>query len=774
MLTSKLDNNSKGITMSSNRLYSIKLLSVLCGMTIITTHAQAQLQTDNVIGSAVECNSKIDLLTDNLKTTIGHHSIPAKAQLELIATDCQQAQPTTTADRTPPELKSIYLSSKTVNVEQGDKTINVTIRLYDESGIKSTRVYLSPPTGFNWGTNKSAVAANWQQTDEVGVYESTVSFNFTETDLNGTWFLTLAMLIDNNNAARFWVRDSEMEAAGFDPYVTVVNSKVSETVAPEIKNITISASEIDVDSGDKNIDITIEAYDQSGMSKGVVKLSPPTQYKSVATKQAESTQWQETQEEGIYKSTYSFVFSGDALPGEWLISSATLTDSSGNTGVFNHGQLHQLGVPVTFKVSNSNQLDIFPPRTEFVALSTNELSSAVGEQSITLQVTMSDTSAMEKGYYVLRSPEGSTAQDKLFTIEQWQQGDKEHEQIGTATIQFSGEELKSAQGVWTFESSIQIDSKGNYSFGATARELTTLGATPYLFVDVDNVSNLAILNLPDPHSIKLGASQTINFEVSEQTLSLLPDYFTIEIDAASELGVDVKSEDQNYSVTCSNEGQTKSCLFSGISGVKSTSAALTITPNKIGTFPVSLRLASQNHELKYSDNQRTLAVLVDEPTLFEVIFKNWDGTLLSTQTIAENAPATAPEVPLREGYTFSNWSADFSKITQNLTITAKFQINKYQVKFVDWNDVSIATVEVEHGAAATPPSAPTRSGYTFIGWDTTFERVTGEMVVKAKYQADQGTEGAVQNDAGSSGGSVGFFIPLLSALLISFRRKYRA
>lgn len=221
---------------------------------------------------------------------------------------------------------------------------------------------------------------------------------------------------------------------------------------------------------------------------------------------------------------------------------------------------------------------------------------------------------------MLRSPEGSTAQDKLFTIEQWQQGDKEHEQIGTATIQFSGEELKSAQGVWTFESSIQIDSKGNYSFGATARELTTLGATPYLFVDVDNVSNLAILNLPDPHSIKLGASQTINFEVSEQTLSLLPDYFTIEIDAASELAVDVKSEDQNYSVTCSNEGQTKSCLFSGISGVKSTSAALTITPNKIGTFPVSLRLTSQNHELKYSDNQRTLAVLVDEPTLFEVIF----------------------------------------------------------------------------------------------------------------------------------------------------------
>ena len=41
---------------------------------------------------------------------------------------------------------------------------------------------------------------------------------------------------------------------------------------------------------------------------------------------------------------------------------------------------------------------------------------------------------------------------------------------------------------------------------------------------------------------------------------------------------------------------------------------------------------------------------------YEVVFKDWNGTTMSAQTVAEGKDATPPEVPSRAGYTFTGWN----------------------------------------------------------------------------------------------------------------------
>jgi uncharacterized repeat protein (TIGR02543 family) len=65
----------------------------------------------------------------------------------------------------------------------------------------------------------------------------------------------------------------------------------------------------------------------------------------------------------------------------------------------------------------------------------------------------------------------------------------------------------------------------------------------------------------------------------------------------------------------------------------------------------------------------------DAPTeqiTYTVIFKDWDGTTLKTQTVAYGATAAAPTPPTRLGYDFTGWNTDFSNVTSDLIVTAQY------------------------------------------------------------------------------------------------------
>ncbi len=149
---------------------------------------------------------------------------------------------------------------------------------------------------------------------------------------------------------------------------------------------------------------------------------------------------------------------------------------------------------------------------------------------------------------------------------------------------------------------------------------------------------------------------------------------------------------------------------------------------------------------------------------WDVEFVDWDGSILATMKVPDGEAATAPADPTREGYTFIGWDKDFSSVTEDMTITALYQINRYGVRFYDWDDTLLKIDSVDYQSAATAPADPTREGYTFIGWDKDFSSITADLDVYAQYEAGADKEFEVifsdQDDNELSAQTVTLRVPL--------------
>lgn len=61
---------------------------------------------------------------------------------------------------------------------------------------------------------------------------------------------------------------------------------------------------------------------------------------------------------------------------------------------------------------------------------------------------------------------------------------------------------------------------------------------------------------------------------------------------------------------------------------------------------------------------------------YTVIFQDYDGTVLKTQTVKKGKAATAPANPTRENYTFVGWDKSFDKVTTDLVVVATYTTTK--------------------------------------------------------------------------------------------------
>ena len=132
-------------------------------------------------------------------------------------------------------------------------------------------------------------------------------------------------------------------------------------------------------------------------------------------------------------------------------------------------------------------------------------------------------------------------------------------------------------------------------------------------------------------------------------------------------------------------------------------------------------------------NENMQAVAYFAINRYEVKFLNWDGTELKKDSVDYGSSAIAPTTPTREGYTFTGWDVAFNNIQGNLTVTAQYTPITYTVTFVDWNGMTLKTEIVNSGTSATAPTDPTREGYTFTGWDKMFNNVISNITVSAQY-----------------------------------------
>ena len=126
---------------------------------------------------------------------------------------------------------------------------------------------------------------------------------------------------------------------------------------------------------------------------------------------------------------------------------------------------------------------------------------------------------------------------------------------------------------------------------------------------------------------------------------------------------------------------------------------------------------------------------VYEPSIYTVIFKDYDEKVLKEETVNYLDSATAPEEPDREGHRFIEWSLSFDEVTEDLIVYAVYETNTYTVIFRDYDDTVLKEEIVNYLGSATAPEEPDREGHTFLEWSVLFDEITEDLIVYAVYEA---------------------------------------
>lgn len=135
----------------------------------------------------------------------------------------------------------------------------------------------------------------------------------------------------------------------------------------------------------------------------------------------------------------------------------------------------------------------------------------------------------------------------------------------------------------------------------------------------------------------------------------------------------------------------------------------------------------------------TINAVYDVDT-FTVTFKDGEK-VLETQTVEYEAAATAPDTARLsppEGMHFAKWDKDFSKVTEDIEVSAVYELNEYMVIFKN-GETTLKTEMVKHGFAATPPNVYDTATKKFVGWDKPFDNVTSDLIVNAKFETKKFT-----------------------------------
>ena len=125
-----------------------------------------------------------------------------------------------------------------------------------------------------------------------------------------------------------------------------------------------------------------------------------------------------------------------------------------------------------------------------------------------------------------------------------------------------------------------------------------------------------------------------------------------------------------------------------------------------------------------------------------VEFVGIDGKVLKESMVSHGDAAIPPaEVSPSGGKCFAGWKKDFdyTKVTQKMTIVAESKTCEYPVTFhyfaADGKTYVDKEQKVVHGEDAVAPDDISKKyeGRCFVGWDTDFTNVTGELNVTAQY-----------------------------------------
>ncbi|MCI7401124.1 MAG: InlB B-repeat-containing protein [Christensenella sp.] len=128
---------------------------------------------------------------------------------------------------------------------------------------------------------------------------------------------------------------------------------------------------------------------------------------------------------------------------------------------------------------------------------------------------------------------------------------------------------------------------------------------------------------------------------------------------------------------------------------------------------------------------------------YTITFDTNGGSEIAPITQDYGTDITPPEDPTKEGYTFKGWDKEIPSTMPagDMTITATWQINQYTITFDTNGGSEIAPITQDYGTKITIPENPTKTGYTFKGWDKEIPGTMpeGDMTITATWEIIQYT-----------------------------------
>jgi ribosomal protein L21E len=146
-----------------------------------------------------------------------------------------------------------------------------------------------------------------------------------------------------------------------------------------------------------------------------------------------------------------------------------------------------------------------------------------------------------------------------------------------------------------------------------------------------------------------------------------------------------------------------------------------------------------------SEVSAVLTVKTDEESVYTIVFKDWDGTVLSTKTYHYGDTVDIPTNPTRPGdstytYTFAGWDNAVVNCAGDATYTANYTSAyiEYTVVFKNWDGTVLSAKTYHYGDKVSIPANPTKAAneiyrYEFTGWDKAVTTVTGDAEYTANY-----------------------------------------
>ena len=124
---------------------------------------------------------------------------------------------------------------------------------------------------------------------------------------------------------------------------------------------------------------------------------------------------------------------------------------------------------------------------------------------------------------------------------------------------------------------------------------------------------------------------------------------------------------------------------------------------------------------------------------YTITFDTDGGSDIASITQDYGTAITAPADPNKTGYTFAGWDTEIPTTMPagDMTIKANWAVNQYTISFDTDGGSTIDPITQGYGTDITAPAAPTKTGYTFAGWDRAIPATmpAGDMTITAHWAA---------------------------------------